>query len=303
MTLVIAVPFGLAIRDSLKGNDKLTRNEQARQEMRAEEARRDADRKVEEARVYEAEKAATVKRKQTLATLIGPTLGSLGSRFENKQVGAQASPEFETALYQIEGLEDRDGEKPGVQLRGDNTIVSVSFTIGDEHCAEMRDALVTAWGAGDQDVWVNAEHGRRTSLGGLLCVLHFDQIVDDKAWTKTALSPLLGKTPAQAQKLLGASTAPGFDGDGDLSWYLPGATTGRESTELVATVVDGKVRSTTASTLVSETQAQALIAAISKQLGVPPVTDEAGTYVWDKANVVVSYTPSWRFTVTHERPE
>lgn len=299
MTLVIAVPFGFAIRDSLQGNDLQSKKEQAAQDAVAEEATLRAEQKDREAQEYEAQKVADAKRKQTLATLIGSVQGSLGDRFNGKQVGMPSSDEFESALNSIGGLEDRDGEQPGLQLRGNGEIASLSFTIGDDHCSDMREALVKAWGASDEDVWVDAEHARRVSLGGLLCVLHFDQIVDDKAWTKTALSNLTGKTPAQAQKLLGTSTAPMIEGeDSDLSWYLPGATIGRESTELVASVVDGKIAGTTASTTVGATQAQALITAISKQLGSQPVADETGNYVWTNTNVVASYSDSWRFTVT-----
>jgi hypothetical protein len=299
MTLVIAVPFGFAIRDSLKGNDAQSKKEQAEKDVAAQEASLLAEQKEREAKEYEAQKLVDAKRKQTLASLIGATRGSLGDRFNGKQVGGPSSEEFESSLNAIDGLEDRDGEKPGLQLRGNGDIASVSFTIGDDHCGEMRQALVAAWGEGSDDVWIDSEHSRRASLGGLLCILHFDQIVDDKTWTKAALPNLIGKTPAQAQKLLGRSTAPSTDGeDGDLSWYLPGATSGRESTELVASVIDGKIASTVASTTASAPQAQALIAALSKQLGAQPVADETGNYMWEKANVVASYSDSWRFTVS-----
>src|SRR5664279_445698 len=245
MTLVITVPFRFAIRDSLKGNDLQSKKEQAEKDAVAEEARLHAEEKEREAKEYEAQKLVDAKRKQTLASLIGSVRGSLGDRFNGKQVGVPSSEEFESSLNLIDGLEDRDGEKPGLQLRGNGDIASVSFTIGDDHCGEMRQALVAAWADSTDDVWVDSEHSRRASLGGLLCILHFDQIVDDKTWTKTALSNLIGKTPAQAQKLLGPSTAPMTEGeDSDLSWYLPGASSGRESTELVATVVDGKITST-----------------------------------------------------------
>lgn len=298
MTLVIAVPFGFAIRDSLKGNDLQSRKEQAEKEAAAQVAALQAEESARVEREYEAQKVVDAKRKQTLATLIGSAPGSLGDRFDGKQVGMASSAELESSLDDLSGLEDRDGEKPGLQLRGNGEIASLSFTIGDDHCGEMREALAKAWGAAEEDVWVDHEHARRASLGGLLCVLHFDQIVDDKTWAKTALSTLIGKTPAQAQKLLGTSTASTPKGeDSDLSWYLPGATSGRESTELVASVADGKITSTTASTTVSVPQAQALIAALSNQLGAQPVADETGNYLWAKSNVVASYTDSWRFTV------
>lgn len=299
MTLVIAVPFGFAIRDSLEGNDLQSKQEQADKAAAAQAAAFQAEEGARVEREYEAQKLVDAKRKQTLATLIGSAPGSLGDRFAGKQVGMSSSAELESSLDSIDGLEDRDGEQPGLQLRGNGEIASLSFAIGDDHCGEMREALAKAWGAGEDDVWIDREHARRASLGGLLCVLHFDQIVDDKTWVKTALTTLVGKTPAQAQKLLGPSTAPMTEGeDSDLSWYLPGATSGRESTELVASVVDGKITGTTASTTVSATQAQALIAALSKQLGAQPVADEAGNYLWAKANVVASYTDSWRFTVS-----
>jgi hypothetical protein len=299
MTLVVSVPFGLAIRDSLKGNDRQSKQDRELEEARQYEEKARADQLAEEKREADAEKARDEHRKQTFASLLGTTRGMLGTRL-GAQIGDVPPDGFENTLDSLEDLEFSDGVTPGNQLRGDGKLTSVSLPVGDAHCGDMRNALEHAWGTAADDIWIDTDHSRRASLGGLLCVLHFDQFVDDAAWAKTALPKILDKTPEQAQKLLGTPTVP-LDND-VLSWFEPGAQHGRDSTEIIATRDGAKIYRTEVSTTVTAEQATALIAALTKQLGKSPETSDMGTvYTWDKANVNATYnTESWRFTVSHE---
>ncbi|HET9989672.1 MAG TPA: hypothetical protein VFQ65_14165, partial [Kofleriaceae bacterium] len=56
MTLVVAVPFGFAIRDTLKGNDAQSQQEREEAAMRVEEARLHDQEVAEQQAQYEREK-------------------------------------------------------------------------------------------------------------------------------------------------------------------------------------------------------------------------------------------------------
>jgi hypothetical protein len=299
MTLVVAVPFGFAVRDTLKGNDAQTREQREQAAMRADEDKLHAEEVAEQQAQYEREKKLTAERGETFATLIGKQPATLGERFGGTQVGMKAPDDFEDQLGRVD--EVLDVTNHGLQLRGDGGVASVSFTFGDTHCDQIRDIVKAAWGpaTADDEIWIDLAHHRRASLGGLLCVLHFDQIAEDPAWAKAALPKLLGKTPAQAAKLLGTPTVP-ID-EPTLSWFLPGPPSGRDSTELSAEVSDGKIVSTRAAATVTETEALALVDAVTKQLGKPGTkADYGNVWTWDKPSVTVVYNEASLLTVVNE---
>jgi hypothetical protein len=288
MTLVVAIPFGFAVRDTLHGDDLASKQEREAKEQAAREQQLHDEELAEQQRAYEREKQAKLAATKLRASLIGRTPGALGP-VVGAQIGDPAPDGFEQQLVDT-GLEY------GLQLHGDGRVASVSFTLGEENCGDMREALVTAWGTASDDIWVDAEHHRRASLGGLLCVLHFDQFVDDKAWVKAAMPNLIGKTPAQAAKLLGTPTVP-LD-EPTLSWYLPGPALGRDSTELRADVDNGTIVDTVTVTTVTAEQARLLIAATAKQLGKQPVQDDYSTdQIWETKHVRASYNEASLLTL------
>ena len=300
MTLVIAVPFGFAIRDSVKGNDRESKQEHEAKVAREAEEQAELERIKAQKAEYEHEKAVVQQRLATFDSLLGKQRGTIGDKL-GVQIGDATSPELEGKLDSLTGLEDRDGERPGLQVDANDKIVSLSFPIGDDHCPEMREALVKAWGMVAGDIWADPVGHRRASIGGLMCVLHFDAYVDDKTWVANAMPALIGKTPKQAIKAIGPTTAPQVEGeDRDLSWYFPGATTGKDSTEVVASVFEGKIGLTTATTTVTAEQARELVAAIAKQLGAQPEDEGIGSYLWRKKLVEVTFNnDSSRFTLAH----
>lgn len=287
MALVVAVPFGFAVRDTLKGNDAQTKQEREEAEMRAEEAKLQAAQAEEEQAQYEREKKLAAEREQMFATVIGKQPATLGERFGGAQVGDKAPDDFDEKLGAMDTVLDVTNH--GLQLRGDGTIASVSFTFGDAHCDRVREILKATWGPATlaDDLWIDRPHQRRASLTGLLCVLHFDQIVDDAAWVKAALPKIIGKTPAQAKKLLGMPTVP-LD-EPTLSWFLPGPPAGHDSTELRADVTDGKITLTSATATVTQTEALAIIDAIGKHLGKPATNQDGTIWAWDKPDVSVHF--------------
>jgi|GEM_PF-2288644 len=299
MTLLVAVPFGFAVRDTLKGNDPQTLKEREEAQLRAEEQKAHEEELAEQQAQYEREKKLNAEREQTYATIIGKDIATLGERFDGAQVGMKATDALEERLGQIDTVLDVTNH--GLQLRGDGTIASVSFTFGDSHCDKMSDILTKAWGPATTagEIWIDKANHRRASLGGLLCVLHFDQIVDDAAWAKAALPKLIGKTPAQAQKLLGTPTVP-LD-EPTLSWFLPGPPGGRDSTELSAEVADGKIVSTRVVATVTPSESISLVDALTKQIGKPATKEDYGNvWTWDKPNVTVELNEAMLLSVVTE---
>lgn len=286
MTLVVAVPFGFAVRDTLKGNDAQTKQEREEAEMRADEQKQHDREVAEQQAQYEREKKLNAEREETFATVIGKQPATLGERFGGVQVGDRAPSSFDDRLGEIDSVLDVNH---GLQLRGDDTIASVSFTFGDAHCDRVREIVNAAWGPATDggDLWIDRAHQRRASLTGLLCVLHFDLIVDDAAWAKAAIPKLLGKTPAQAKRQLGMPTVP-LD-EPTLSWFLPGPPSGHDSTELRADVTDGKIVLTSASATVTQPEALAIIDAIGKQLGKPATNQDGAMWSWTRPDVSVHY--------------
>ncbi|HEY6035419.1 MAG TPA: hypothetical protein VIV58_14200 [Kofleriaceae bacterium] len=299
MTLLVAVPFGFAVRDTLKGNDPQTVKQREEAQIRVEEQKAHEEELAEQQAQYEREKKLNAEREQTYATIIGKDIATLGERFGGTQVGMKVSDDLEQRLGQVDAVLDVTNH--GLQLRGDGTIASVSFTFGDSHCDKMNDILTKAWGPASTagEIWIDKANHRRASLGGLLCVLHFDQIVDDTAWAKAALPKLIGKTPAQAQKLLGTPTVP-LD-EPTLSWFLPGPPGGRDSTELSAEVADGKIVSTRVVATVTPSESISLVDALTKQIGKPATKEDYGNvWTWDKPNVTVELNEAMLLSVVTE---
>lgn len=288
MTLIVAVPFGFAIRDSLKGDDVQTHLDKEEEEMRAAEAKYREQEIADQQAQYEREKQEKADRAKLYKQLIGADKATLGAMFDGATVGAQPPEGFEDKLGDAVGKLDNTGENFGLQLQGDGRIASVSLPIGEAHCDEMKPVISAAWGEPTDDIWVDLAHKRRASLSGLLCVLHFDGIVDDATWVKNAMPRVIGKTPQQAAKILGTPTVP-LD-EPTLSWYLPGPPRGHDSTEMSAEVDENKIVAVTSSVTVTDDEASALIEAIGKQLHAAPVKDDYGEiYNWEKQAVTASY--------------
>ncbi|MFT3694748.1 MAG: hypothetical protein QM831_16485 [Kofleriaceae bacterium] len=298
MSVVVCVPFGLGIRDTIKRRDALSMLEDEQQRALEREREMDAEAAAERARDAEREEQRNVKRRAMYVSLLGKQKAALGEQF-GVQVGDPAPADWEQKLGSIEGLESRDYERPGTELTGDNVIASVSFTIGDRDCDNMRSAANAAWGPGDRDgMWLDPEHNRRATIDGLLCTLRFDRVIDDAGWAKLAVAPLMGKTVAQAAKQLGQPTS-GITDEERISWYLPGALVGRSQSELIADVEANKIVGWAMSTDAVPAQAEALAAQLEKLIKETPEHDDT-YWVWSKHHVTASYGGN-RFTVSVTR--
>jgi hypothetical protein len=286
LPLILAVPFGLAIRDSLHGDDRAGTAAKAAAAAADRDATMHAELVAAEREQYERGERLAAERHAWLAALIGSEPATLGPALAHAQLGELASAADVTVP-----------RNPAVQgssteLARDGSVLEVALTIERASCRDLRETLVDAWGEAhpldaSSSVWIDPAHHRRASLLDRAgeCTLSFDRIVGDAAWVAMVVPGVLRKTTAQATKLFGAQTR---NADGDDSWHLAGPPAGAGSTELSAELSDaGTIDRTRISVTVSDEQAAALIDAISKQLGRQPVRDDASSYRWD--HLLLSY--------------
>ncbi len=286
LPLILAVPFGLAIRDSLRGDDPASSADKVATAALDLEATQHAQVVAAEREQYERAERLAAQRHAWLEALIGSEPATLGRALARSQLGELASADDVTVVKTPAILDSR------VQLAPDHTVLEVALGIERSSCRDLRDTLSTAWGEArsldaSSSVWVDPVHHRRASVldRGGRCTLSFDRIVGDAAWVAMVLPGVLGKTSVQATKLFGAQTR---YADSDDAWRLAGPAAGAGSTEITADLNDsGKIVRTQVTVIVTDEQAAALIDAISKHLGHQPVRDDASSYRWD--HLFVSY--------------
>ena len=238
MSLVTAVPFGLAIRDTVRhpsaNEDALDfdgSHARARA-LAAEQARWEAEERAAQAR-HEAARAKAIH------ALYGAAPASLGSVFDGIHLGAP-STEFQpdAARRAIQALESESGievafDTDFAQLRG------ITVDLGDT-CDDLATQLRAAWGASPWATW-RAPDGQRAHLDTDACSLTFDRSVDAAAWVdldKTAVVPLaLVGRPASD---LDGHVADDSDDTG-MSWRGPGLGMGNGGTEVQVDVENAKI--------------------------------------------------------------
>lgn len=286
LPLILAVPFGLAIRDSLKGNDPASAEERAKKELADLEVREHDQQIAAERDQYERANQLEKERGVLLASLIGKQPAALGSAFGTTQLGTATTIELDHAVDRM--LLDHESV-----TAPDGKLVTYGFSIAGEQCPSMRALLAAAWGPGqtvasDDNVvvWVDAVNHRRAAIRSvnLACALDFTRTVDDAAWVEAAFPEILGKTLPQAEKLLGPLPDPVMP-----TWYLAGPPVGYDATSLTAQIEGDKVTGTNAGAAMFGEDAAAIVKLVTKRLGKPPVHDTADEWSWGNGNVTVTY--------------
>ncbi|CAN5670696.1 hypothetical protein BH11MYX1_BH11MYX1_03370 [soil metagenome] len=282
LPLILAVPFGLAIRDSVKGNDRASEEARAAKDLAELDAQQASARVAAEQDQYERTKRLEGERGAALAVLIGREPATFGSAIAPEQLGELTSlaPSVSSDIH------------VSAMRSGDGKVTDLAITIDTAACRAMHDMLVAAWGEGqrpgnDPQLWTDAAHHQRASLSKLpseWCALHFDRMVDDIAWVELALPKILGKPVTQVEKLFGPPVESYVD-----VWVLPGPSIGYDASLLTVTAGEsGKVEHTTVAISVPDEEAAALVNLISKKLGRQPTHDEESIYQWGD-HVVLSY--------------
>ena len=231
MSLVTAVPFALAVRDTMKPHEK-TLDEMTDEEREAhfeEEMRKEAEADAQR------QDALNKKREQTYQTFFGTKPAQLGSYFGGVHLGM---PSEDPA---IDALPHGDYETtPYIDYERSATLDAIRIP-GDDHCDTLHAAMVKAWGDSPDGMYLDPANHVRVKYSD--CTVTFDRYMEVNEWTDrkdTAPVPLtlVGKSLDKARALL---THLDQDDGEVLMWSAPGIGRGTGPTHLTATIENDKI--------------------------------------------------------------
>lgn len=254
MSLLCAVPFGLAIKDATKSHDKLSAYDDDDDEYSPRRSRDfDDDSSDYAAQSAELEKvraeerarevALTSKRRKLAPQLVGSDPASLGSLFAGVKLGASAGafqPEpVRQAIADASEVLTVHWDVDASELNG----VTATLRGDEDGCSELASA-VRAWGSKTGNGWENATTHQRATFDEYECSISFERFADLEHWldrTDTAVLPIamIGQPVAK----LRARVAAHLDDDNEdsLSWHDVGFAGGKGPTRLTAGIENGKV--------------------------------------------------------------
>lgn len=293
MALVTCVPFGLAIRDTVKGGDAKGRHGGDYEDYAEleRESRHELERIERQERFERAEREARAKQWKKL---YGVNVASFGGAFDglwwdmperqiHRAIGGSLG-RFERAA----GVEIELTNEPhllAIEVRANTP----DYDEDQERCAGLLNDLEAAWGEGAVDpewdtvTWFNAElRTRATFRQRDACVLRFEQAVSIEAWldkSPASVVPVwaVGEPVERLQQALGERATLEDD---VLSWKGPGLGTGTTVTHLTAVIEKGKVRVLSViAGGIAETTAS-VRAHLTSMYGAPRETDDA--FEWKK---------------------
>jgi len=288
MSIATAVPFGLAIRDTVNGAPQVEAEPDdyaatARAEQAQYEAEQAAERELEEK-----QRAALVAK---LGSVYGATPASMGSLLAGVTFGQDV--EFEGDEGDLYVALDHDSVN--------NVVRGVNITVPDDNagaaCDELRAKLIAAWGPPTGQAWVAADGSQRATLDE--CELAYEPTLAAPAWLDAVY--IIGMPAAKVEALPSASV----DTYG-VGWYVPGIGYASGRTSAYATLAKGKVTYVSAS---GDTDFDSLVqirdAVSAKLKSQPSRDDETGDWVWKKAPTAVLHrdADSDGFTLTIGKDE
>lgn len=260
MSVLTAVPFGLAIRetahdkaqkhhDDLDDEDDFSpreyNSENDMREMRESEAR------LEEMRAAERERKAKteLERAKIAPMLVGTEPATLGTLFTGVKLGADAG-NFQPDITREQIAEASDSLSVDWDVDA-STLNGVSVTLKTDYdereCAPLVSAL-RAWGPKTGNGWENAALHQRATFDQYGCTLKFERFTDVEHFVDrndAAIVPMnmIGQPAAK----LRARVAPHLDSDEEdtLSWHDVGLAGGTGPTRLTALIENGKVSTIT----------------------------------------------------------
>lgn len=309
MSLVTAVPFGLAIRDWSRGSDKLggrhhgppdgdddleadddyseAQNMRMRMEMEQEEARdraRAAERQAEEAKLDRL-------RAQVASQMIGAEPGTMGDLFAGVKLGASSS-DFQPESVRA-AIADA-GEVLVVSWDLDSTHLNgltARLKVGDAGCLPLSRAL-GAWGAGNNNTWENSKLHQRAVLDSDACTLSFEKYVDLDKWLAhgdQSVVPLdiIGQPVGKLRTRIGER----MDSEDEtaLRWHDLGVAGATSTTNLTAEIKNGKIAAVMVDMAnIDGPTSEAIEARLTKLLGKKPTQNEDTLEQTWKARVPVT---------------
>ena len=168
MSLVTAVPFALAVRDTMKPHQK-TYDEMSDEER---EAQFEEEMRKESAEQAQRDAAETAKRAATYKTFFGEKPAQLGSYFHAVQLGMPVDQPAFDALASTTDVSM-------INFAGEKTLESIKIS-DDEHCDALRAQMVAAWQDAPDGIYLDPASHQRASFQE--CTLTFSHYVDVNQW-------------------------------------------------------------------------------------------------------------------------
>lgn len=276
LAVATAIPFGLAIRDTLAGtydersSDEASDDELDERDLQAAAARYAQDR-AEEALERQL-------RLQRIRELVGRDLATPGPVFSPIHLGDPV------------GTSSVESSADAQLMLLDDGAHSHSLYLKLHHrdegdCEQLETTVRTAWGEpkvlDNRWIWVGAS--QRAVWNPEDCSLTFERISSLEAFVGASQLPLaaIGKPTKALLDQLGARTMD-TAADDQITWTLPGIGTGHGVTRMTADVEDGKVVAVTAALYVDPITQTELSAQITRVVGRSPAipADRPDTEIW-----------------------
>lgn len=293
MSLLTAVPFGLAIRDHVRHKDD---RHHAAIDDDDDFSSRDYDRDMREYKQSEelmeqqraeerAKKAETSARRTKIASqLVGTEPASLGSLFTGVKLGA-SSGNFQPDLVRQALVEQRDvisveWDVDATQLNG--VTIKLHSDYDDDSCAPLASA-VHAWGAKTGDGWENPATHQRANLDEIGCSVTIERYADLEHWLDRSDSSIFPiNAIGQPADKLTARVRDHVEADDEtgITWTDLGLAGGFGRQRFTATIEHGKIVTIEAD-LPDGMDLAPLVARLDKLTGVKGKDDEnAGGTRW-----------------------
>lgn len=270
MSLVTAVPFGLAVKDTLhppKTRAQIDAEKERQYELDMEK-QADADRQAEE--------RAAAARKAKLATYIGQKPAELGSWFGTVHLGTRADD------AEMDALDSKSMDAAaGIGFVKRGGVLSEITIPGDDNCEDLRDVVVAAWHDAPDGVYLDPETHQRAMFQN--CELTFDRYLEVDSWIdRKADAPvslsLVGMSADKLRTTLGDRLE--NDDGNTLEWYVPGIGRGSMPTHIVANLELNKVTGLHVNVPTDGETSATVQARLTTLLGKPTIDPDTEIVTW-----------------------
>ena len=278
MSIVTAVPFGLAIRDQAG---------RTAPDPSADDAEAGAVTLRELVRDQLADQRTMLREaafSRALDALYGPTPATPGTALAGLVLG---TPVGEGAIDTARATTARFGLEVE---RSHDHLAGIELTIGDDEidagmimrsdCTTLRERLEAAWGMpAHQDLWLDPTTHHRATISGPECTFRFDEYAEVEDWLAHVHPELAGGTVDAALDALGPAEE---THEGRLLWRLPGLGAGVGATRLELATANEHVQFVGVTATATEEDVTALRDALATRLHAKPDEADGSTYthVW-----------------------
>jgi hypothetical protein len=308
MGVLTCVPFGLAIRDTVKGVERpLTSEERLEREIRIEQAEREARQLEWEQEEAESAKLRAAKHWTAITMAVGQERATLGPLFDGATLGG---PEETTkavdlgplrSIYELDVVVLGDGET----FRSMFMKPTMRHDEASEFCRTLEETLEKRWGDGhldsrDRTIWIDEGRAQRAILDESDdCELTIEKLAPLTSWfgkDRESIVPLwaLGQPIKRLETLLGDRAS---IEDNGMMWVGLGIGNGVGSTTLRAIAKNGRIVAIVASAETDSATQDEVYKHISAVMGKEPEWQDV-SFVWKTKPRIELESGSAQLTLT-----